>query len=102
MCILIQYLALSGTNLLRRCHSASSGFLLFLYFRKVLHEIFSELHGTKTQCLIFPPRSHSQKGRQSGAIGRPDTRPARALVWSRWACVWPPLAASDSTSSPIY
>src|SRR3954462_7084090 len=90
MCTLIQYLAFSGTNLLTRCHSASSCFLLFLCFRKVLHEIFSELHGTKTQCLIIPSRSHSQKGRQSGATGRPDTRSARALGWPRRACVWPP------------
>src|SRR3954471_21793295 len=77
MCTLIQYLAFSGTNLLTRCHSASSCFLLFLCFRKVLHEIFSELHGTKTQCLIIPSRSHNQKGRQGGAPGAPDTRLAR-------------------------
>src|SRR3954451_15813213 len=98
MCNLIQYLAFSGTNLLTRCHSASSCFLMFLCFRKVLHEIFSELHGTKAQRLIIPSRSHSQKGRRSGATGRPDTRPVRALVWLRRACVWdhqaPPRAAS--------
>src|SRR3954470_22101162 len=90
MCIFIQYLAFSGTNLFTRCHSASSCFLLFLCFRKFLHEIFSELHGTKTQRLIIPSRSHSQKGRQSGATGRPDTRPAQALVWLCRACVWAP------------
>src|SRR4051794_18893649 len=50
-CIFIQYLAFSGTNLLTRCHSASSCFLLFLYFRKVVQEIFSELHGTNCQYL---------------------------------------------------
>src|SRR4051794_9316606 len=47
MCTLIKYLAFLGTNLLTRCHSASSHFLLFFCFRKVLHEIFSELHRTK-------------------------------------------------------
>src|SRR3954451_20009365 len=51
MCIFIQYLAFSGTNLLTRCHSANSCFLLFLYFRKVVQEIFLELHGTKNQYL---------------------------------------------------
>src|SRR3954454_5106897 len=85
MCTLIQYLAFSGTNLLTRCHSASSCFLLFLCFRKVLYEIFLELHGTKNQRLIIPSRSHSQKGRRSGATGRPDTRSAWALVWPHWA-----------------
>src|SRR3954451_8416618 len=89
MCILTQYLAFSGTNLLTRCHSASSCFLLFLCFRKVLHEIFLELHGKKTQRLIIPSRSQSQKGTRSGATGRTDTKPAR-------------LAASESASLPIY
>src|SRR3954464_1708227 len=42
----IQYLAFSGTNLITRCHSVSSCFLLFLYFIKFVHEIFSELYGT--------------------------------------------------------
>src|SRR3954467_11379944 len=96
MCIFIQYLAFSGTDVLTRCHSASSCYLLFLCFRKFLHEIFSELHGTKTQCLIIPSRSHKQKGIRSGATGRPDTRPGRAPDWRCRACVWAPLSASDS------
>jgi hypothetical protein len=37
------FYAFSGTNLLTRCHSASSCFLLFLCFRNVTQEIFSEL-----------------------------------------------------------
>src|SRR3954468_2040832 len=65
-------------------------FSAFLYFRKVLHEIFSELHWTKTQCLIIPSRSHSQKGRRSGATGWPDTRPGRSPGWPCRACVGPP------------
>src|SRR3954470_10448495 len=56
MCLFIQYLAFSGTNLLTRCHSASSCFLLFLYFRKVVQEIFSELNGTNGQYLIIYER----------------------------------------------
>src|SRR3954453_16363258 len=53
MCIFIQYLAFSGTSLLTRCHSASCCFLLFLCFRKVVQEIFSELHGTKNRGPYF-------------------------------------------------
>src|SRR3954462_10389790 len=90
MCTLIQYLAFSGTNLLARCHSASCCFLLFLYFRKVLQEIFLELHGTKTQHVIIPSRSHSQKGRRRGATRWPDTRPVRPEAWPHLACVWAP------------
>jgi hypothetical protein len=48
-----------GTNLLTRYHSASSYFLLFLCFRKVTHEIFSELDETKAEDPIY------LKGRRS-------------------------------------
>jgi hypothetical protein len=44
------YYAFSGTNLLTRCHSASSLLLLFLCFRNVTKEIFSELDETKARC----------------------------------------------------
>jgi hypothetical protein len=43
------FYAFCETNLLTRCHSASSLFLLFLCFRKVTHEIFSELDETKAR-----------------------------------------------------
>src|SRR3954463_16655553 len=77
MCTFIHFLAFSGTNLLTRCRSASSCFLLFLCFRKVVHEIFSELHGTKTQNLIILSRSRSQKGIRKGATLWPDHPQAR-------------------------
>jgi hypothetical protein len=48
------FYAFSGTNLLTRCHSASSYFLLFLYFKKVTQEIFSELDKMKAKPPIFP------------------------------------------------
>jgi hypothetical protein len=47
------FYAFSGTNLLTKCHSASSCFLLFLCFRKVTHEIFSELDETKAKVPIY-------------------------------------------------
>ena len=61
MCIFIQYLAFSRTNLLTRCHSASSCFLLFLYFIKVVLEIFSELDETKAEGPIFLDTSTESK-----------------------------------------
>jgi hypothetical protein len=54
-----QFYAFSGTNLVTRCHSASSCFLQFLCFRKVTQEIFSELDETKVEVPIY------LKGRQS-------------------------------------
>jgi hypothetical protein len=56
------FYAFSGTNLLTRCHSASSYFLLFLYFRKVIHEIFSELDETKAEVPIFSDTKTESKG----------------------------------------
>jgi hypothetical protein len=47
------FYAFSGTNLLTRFYSASSCFLLFLYFRKVTQEIFSELDEMKAKPPIF-------------------------------------------------
>jgi hypothetical protein len=55
------FYAFSGTNLLTRCHSASSSFLLFLYFRKVTQEIFSELDETKAKPPIFPDMKKESK-----------------------------------------
>src|SRR4051794_28796804 len=86
ICTFIHFLALSGTDLLTRCHSASSCFLLFLCFRKVVHEIFSELHGIKTRYLIIPSRSGSQKGSLRGATGWPDPQAWPALG-PRLGCV---------------
>src|SRR3954471_3391775 len=82
MCLFIQYLAFSGTNLLTRCHSASSCFLLFLYFRKVVQEIFSELNGTNCQYLIITKGRLCQKmtgGSQPGG----QTPPRHGQPWAR-------------------
>ena len=48
------FYAFSGTNLLTRCHSASSLFSAVFGFRKAVKEIFSELHETKAKTPIFP------------------------------------------------
>jgi hypothetical protein len=55
------FYAFSGTNLLTRCNSASSCFLLFFYFRKVVQEIFSELDKTKAKPPIFPDTKTESK-----------------------------------------
>jgi hypothetical protein len=44
-----RFYAFYGTNLLTRCHSASSLFSAVLCFRKVKQEIFSELDETKAE-----------------------------------------------------
>ena len=101
MCIFIQYLAFSGTKLLTRCHSASSCFLLFLCFRKVAQEIFTEFNGTKSRRPIFMKGRDCQKGTSGRPAKRPHMAQARAGPGPRLAYVWGRPAASDSTSSPI-
>jgi hypothetical protein len=43
------FYAFSGTNLLKRCHSASSLFSAIFVFQKVTQEIFSELDETTAE-----------------------------------------------------
>jgi hypothetical protein len=95
------FYAFSGTNLLMRCHSASSRFLLFLCFRKVTREIFSELDGTKAEVLIYLKVRQSPKGKQSWTRGRPHHRVARATPWPRHQVVWAPGPPPDIALPPI-
>src|SRR3954463_869 len=98
MCTLIQYLAFSGTNLLTRCHTASSCFLLFLYFTKVLQKIFLELNGTNCQHLTIMRGRLCQKMTGGGSARWPDPTPARPAlgphrggVWAHLGSLTPPL-----------
>ena len=59
----------SGTNLLIRCHSASSLFSTIFGFRKVVLEIFSELDTAKTKVPIFPEVHGVQRGVEDGHQG---------------------------------
>src|SRR6266576_1500110 len=51
--ILWHFYTISDTNLLTRCHGASSLFSAVFGFRKVTQEIFSELDETKAETPIF-------------------------------------------------
>jgi hypothetical protein len=80
-----RFYAFSRTNLLTICHSASSCFLLFLCFRKVTQEIFSELDKTKPEVPIFPTWDGVQS-RDGGGPGGSHTTwwrapSSRARVW---------------------
>jgi hypothetical protein len=61
-------------------------FLLFLCFRKVTREIFSELDETKAKVPIFSDMRRSPKQRRRGARGQPRHRVARATPCraTRW------------------
>jgi hypothetical protein len=90
-----------GTNLLTRCHSASSCFLLFLCFRKVIQEIFSELDETKPKVPIFPDTRRSPNQRRRRARRWPHHLVARAHLSPRHPVVWGPWVPSDIAPPPI-
>jgi hypothetical protein len=71
------FYAFSATNLLTRCHNASSYFLLFLCFREVTQEIFLELDKTKPKVPIFPDTRRSPKQRRRKARRQPHQVVAR-------------------------
>jgi hypothetical protein len=89
------FYAFSRTNLLTRCHSASSCFLLFLCFRKVTQEIFLELDKTKAEVPIYLKGRRSPKERRSRTRRRPHHRVARATPWPRHQVVWAPGPPPD-------
>jgi hypothetical protein len=95
------FYAFSGTNLLTRCHSASSCFLMFLCFRKVIQEIFSELDKMKDKVPIYLTRRQSPKERRRGARGQPHHRVARATPWPCHQVVWAPSPAPEIALLPI-
>jgi hypothetical protein len=97
-----RFYAFSGTNLLTRCHSASSLFLLFLCFKKVIQEIFLELDETKAKPPIFPDTSQSPKMRWRGARTRPHPRAAWASPSPRHQGVRPHGPPPDTALPPIY
>jgi hypothetical protein len=96
-----RFYAFSGTNLLTRCHSASSCFLLFLCFRKVTQEIFSELDKIKAEVPIYLTQSGSPKERRRRARRRPHHGVARPTPWPRRPMVWAPRPLSDIALPPI-
>jgi hypothetical protein len=92
----------SRTNLLTRCHSSSSLFMLFLCFRKATQKKFSELDETKAEVTIFSRAWRSPKQRWRRARGRPDHPTVRATPWPRRGLVWAPGPLSDTALPPIY
>jgi hypothetical protein len=94
--------AFSGTNLLTRCHSARSCFLLFLCFKKVTHEIFSKLDEMKDKVLIYLTRRRSPKERRRRTRRRPHHRVVWAIPWPRHQVVWAPGPPPDIALPPIY
>jgi hypothetical protein len=89
-----------GTNLLMRCHSASSCFLLC--FRKVTQKIFSEFDETKAEVPIYLKGRRGPEERRNRTRRRPHHRVAWATPWPRHQVVWAPGPSPDIVLPPIY
>ena len=84
--VLACFYRFSGTNILTRCRSASSCFLLFLV-SEVLHRKYSRKRtGQKPEVLYLSWQHREPKRRRNGASGRPPPRRSLALAraWGRW------------------
>jgi hypothetical protein len=94
------FYAFAGTNLLRRCHSASSLFSAIFVFQKATQEIFSELDETKAKVPIFPNMRRSPKQRRRGTRGQPLAAPPGG--GATWPTSWcrPSAYIFPSTGEP--
>ena len=83
---LYHFYAFSGTNLLTRCRSASSCFLLFLV-SEILHRKYSRNWTKQKPTVLFSTESsRTPKRRRRGATRRPHHRgrgptPGRTAIW---------------------
>jgi hypothetical protein len=76
-------------------------FLLFLCFRKVTREIFSELDETTPEPPIFTDTRQSPKESRRGARGPPHHLVARVIPRTRHPMVCGPWLPSDIAPPPI-
>ena len=93
-CTLYHFYAFSGTNLLTRCHSASSLFFAVFRFRNPIKEIFSESDEINYAINKRSGRSRSPEGTWRGppgshAIGGRGPGGTRTELW-RGGPTWPP------------
>src|SRR5215203_1525652 len=99
--IICHYYAFSGTNLLTRCHSASSCFLLFLVPERLFGQYSQNSTKRRPNLLFFPEASRTPKKSRRGARGPPHHRAARPGLGPRRPVVGSPQVPPCAASSPI-
>jgi hypothetical protein len=96
------FYAFSGTNLLTRCHSASSLFFAIFVFHKSYTGNILGIGRNKSRSSYFPNTRWSPKQRWRGARGQPHHRAAQPSPWPRHQVVGPPSPPPDTALPPIY
>jgi hypothetical protein len=97
-----RFYAFSGTNLLTRCHSASSLFSAVFVFQKSYTGNILRIGQNKSQTCYFPKASRSPKMRWRGARGQAHPRAARPSPSPRHQGVRPAGSPPDAALPPIY
>ena len=100
-CILYYFYAFSGTNLLTKCHSASSLFSAVFRFRNPRKEISSESDKINYTINKRSRRSRSPEGTWGGAPRAPRHTRARPKVGPRRGMARGPHQAPGAHPSPI-
>jgi hypothetical protein len=96
------FYAFSRTNLLMRCHSASSYFCCFCVPEKLHRKYSRNCMKQKPKFPFFPEASRSPKLRRKRTRSQENHRVARPSPWPRHQVVWPPGPPADATLPPIY
>jgi hypothetical protein len=95
------YMHFFGTNLLTRCHSASSLFSAVFVFQKSYTGNILGIGWNKSPTFYFYQSFAKTEDETEGAIGWPHPRAARARVWPRHQGVSRPGPPRDDALSPI-
>jgi hypothetical protein len=106
ICLVFRYTsrhfyAFSRTNLLTRCHSASSLFFAVFVFQKSYTGNSRNWTKQKLNVQKFTEASREPKRRRKGARRRPHHQGARPRAWPRRPMLRAPWSTSDATPSPI-
>src|SRR3954454_825822 len=99
MCTFILFLAFSGTDLLTRCRSASSYFLLFCVSEKLYRKYSRNCTGQKPNTLFL----RNEAGARRGAEGRPQGGQMTPRRGQPWAHAWGvPMPTRSPPTPPIF
>jgi hypothetical protein len=107
ICLVFRYTswhfyAISGTNLLTRCHSVSSLFsAVFVFQKSYTGNILGIGRNKFWNSYFFPNEGRGPNGSRRGARGWPHHQGARPSPWPRPLVVRPPWSTSDDAPSPI-
>jgi hypothetical protein len=96
-----RFYAFSGTNLLTRCHSASSLFSAVFVFQKSYIGNILRIRRNKSPTFYFYRSFAKTEDETEGARGWPHPRAAQARVWPRHQGVSRPGPPPDDALSPI-